>query len=74
MYDFLRENGLKEKPYVVQHFWDHYPCQINYFVTPQNNKVINFAGNADKFDFVNWEIHALSYKSSDPCKNLKIKT
>lgn len=53
MYDFLRKNDLKEKPYVVQHFWDHYPCQINYFVTPQNNKVINFAGNADKFDFVN---------------------
>lgn len=21
MYDLLRENGLKEKPYVVQHFW-----------------------------------------------------
>ena len=53
MYDFLRKNGLTEMPYVVQHFWDH-PCQINYFITPQNNKVINFAGNSDtnKFNFV----------------------
>lgn len=76
MYDFLRENGLKEKPYVVQHFWDHYPCQINYFVSPQNNKVINFAGNADKFALLTiGEIHALSYKSSQiHAKNLMIKT
>lgn len=53
MYDFLRKNGLEEKPYVIQHFWDH-PCQINYFITPQNNKVINFAGNSNtnKFNFV----------------------
>ena len=53
MYDFLRKNGLNEVPYVVQHFWDH-PCHINHFITPQNNKIINFAGNANekKFDFV----------------------
>ena len=58
MYDFLRKNGLEEKPYVIQHFWDH-PCQINYFITPQNNKVINFAGNSNtnKFNFVKtWKI------------------
>lgn len=73
MYDFLRENGLKEKPYVVQHFWDHYPCQINYFVTPQNNKVINFAGNADKFDFVNnWGNPRVKLQVfSDPCKKFE---
>lgn len=52
MYNFLRENGLREKKYVVQHMWDHPYENVNYFITPQNNKVINFAGNADKFDFV----------------------
>lgn len=71
MYDFLRDNGLKEKPYVVQHFWDH-PCQVNYFITPQNNKVINFAGNADKFDFVkNWNNPKIKLQVfSDPKKKV----
>lgn len=36
---------------MVQHFWDH-PATVNYFITPENNKIINFAGNAEKFDFV----------------------
>lgn len=70
MYDLLRENGLKEKPYVVQHFWDH-PATVNYFITPENNKVINFAGNAEKFDFVKkWDCQNVKLKVySDPVNN-----
>ena len=61
MYNFLRQNGLKEKPYVIQHFWDHLVDNLNYAITPQNNKVINFAGDVQKFDFVkNW--HNLDIK------------
>ena len=70
MYDLLRENGLEEKPYVVQHFWDH-PATVNYFITPENNKIINFAGNAEKFDFVkNWNCQNVKLKVySDPVNN-----
>ena len=52
MYHFLRQNGLKEMPYVVQHFWDHLVNNLDYSITPQNNKVIIFAGNANKFKFI----------------------
>lgn len=48
MYDFLRKNGLAEKPYVIQYFWDH-PAQILYDTKPENKKIINFAGSAEKF-------------------------
>lgn len=70
MYDYLRENGLEEKPYVIQHFWDH-PAKVNYFITPQNNKVINFAGDAKKFDFVeSWHCPTVKLKVySDPAKD-----
>ena len=73
MYDFLRKNGLNEKPYVIQHFWDH-PCQVNHYITPKNNKVINFAGNADekKFNFAkNWNNSQvkLSVYSNAPQRN-----
>lgn len=55
MYHFLRQNGLEEKPHVVLHFFDHPAIGLDYSITPQNNKLINFAGNAQKFDFVkNW--------------------
>ncbi|MCD7120611.1 sugar transferase [Limosilactobacillus agrestis] len=55
MYQILRQNGLEEKPHVVLHFFDHPAIGLDYSITPQNNKVINFAGNAQKFDFVkNW--------------------
>lgn len=63
MYDFLRQEGLDEKPYVIQHMWDH-PAKINVFDTPQNNRVINFAGDPNKFSFVqNW---------ADPAVQLRI--
>ncbi|MCD7120612.1 sugar transferase [Limosilactobacillus agrestis] len=60
MYRFLCQNGLEEKPYVVQHFWDHLVNNLDYSITPKNKKVINFAGNFEgitkKFDFVkNWQ-------------------
>lgn len=69
MYDLLRENGLKQKPYVIQHFWDH-PCEVNYAITPQNNKVINFAADAKKFNFVqNWNNQNIKLKVySNPVK------
>ena len=79
MYHFLRQNGLKEIPYVVQHFWDHPINNINYSITPQNNKVINFAGNAQKFKFIkNWhnpniKLQVFSNpKQSYPEQNLEI--
>ena len=69
MYNYLRKHGLKEMPYVIQHFWDH-PYQVNYLLNPQNNKVINFAGNAaeNKFNFVtNWNNPNVKLKVySDP--------
>lgn len=79
LYQFLRENGLEEKPYVVQHFWDHPMDTVNYFITPQNNKVINFAGNPEKFDFVkNWNNQNIKLrvfadpKQDSPEQNLEI--
>lgn len=51
MYDFLRKQGLQEKQIVVQGMWDHV-CQVDLSFKPQNNKVINFAGDPQKFDFV----------------------
>ena len=69
MYGYLRKYGLKEIPYVVQHFWDH-PYQVDYLITPRNNKIINFAGNAgeNKFQFVsNWNNSQIRLKVySDP--------
>ena len=79
MYHFLRQNGLKEKLYVVQHFWDHPVDNINYSITPNNSKIINFAGDAEKFDFVkNWHNPHIKLqvfsdpKQSYPEQNLEI--
>ncbi|MBD5091452.1 MAG: sugar transferase [Lactobacillus sp.] len=52
LYQFLRQHGLKEKPHVIQHFWDHPVDSLNYSITPKNNKVINFAGDPQKFDLI----------------------
>lgn len=55
MLKFLRENGLKDKDYVVQRMWDHL-ATIDYSIAPINSHVINFTGNPDKFSFVkNWD-------------------
>ena len=51
LYDYLRVHGLKPKKYVIQHMWDHI-SQVNPYIIPKNNKVINFAGDPKKFDFV----------------------
>ncbi|MCD7112812.1 beta-1,6-galactofuranosyltransferase [Limosilactobacillus agrestis] len=79
MYHFLRQNGLKEMPYVVQHFWDHLVNNLDYSITPQNNKVINFAGNANKFKFIRkWNNPRIKLqvfsdpKQSCPEQNLEI--
>ena len=79
MYHFLRQNGLEEKKHVVLHFFDHPVNNLNYSITPQNNKVINFAGNAQKFEFVkNWhnphiKLQVFSNpKKSYPDQNLEI--
>lgn len=55
MADFLRTEGLTVEKIIVQHMWDHL-CQINPLTIPQNTKVINFAGNPEKFRFIqNWK-------------------
>lgn len=51
LYDYLRVHGLKPKKYVIQHMWDHI-SQVNPYIIPENKKVINFAGDPKKFDFV----------------------
>ena len=79
MYKALRQNGLEEKKHVVLHFFDHPVNNLDYSITPQNNKVINFAGNAQKFDFIkNWhnpniKLQVFSNpKQSYPEQNLEI--
>ena len=42
---------LKQKKVVIQHMWDHI-SQVNPYIIPKNKKVINFAGDPKKFDFV----------------------
>lgn len=57
MVDFLKTQGLQDKKIVLQYMWDHL-SQVNPFITPKNNKVINFAGDPKKFTFVkNWSDH-----------------
>ena len=51
LYDYLRVHGLKQKKVVIQHMWDHI-SQVNPYIIPKNKKVINFAGDPKKFDFV----------------------
>lgn len=52
MFDFLRQNGLTVKKVVFQKMWDHV-VRINPFaLSSQNKKIINFAGDPEKFDFV----------------------
>lgn len=51
MANFLYQNGLTVKKVVIQHMWDH-PSNINPLIHPHNNKVINFIGAPDKFQFV----------------------
>ena len=79
MYKALRQNGLEEKKHVVLHFFDHPVNNLDYSITPQNNKVINFAGNAQKFDFIkNWhnpniKLQVFSNpKQSYPEQNLEV--
>lgn len=52
MVDYLKSNGLKTKKVILQRFWDHI-CDIDKSIVPQNHKIINFAGNPNKFKFVN---------------------
>lgn len=55
MYHFLRENGLAEKKYVVQHMWDH-PLDANMLYDTTEIKRLNFAGDPTKFTFVqDWQ-------------------
>ena len=49
MYHFLRENGLAEKKYVVQHMWDH-PLDANMLYDTTEIKRLNFAGDPTKFE------------------------
>lgn len=53
MADFLIQEGLTVRKYVVQRMWDC-PVSIDFSVTPQYKKLINFAGKIDylKFSFV----------------------
>lgn len=51
LYNYLRKNGLKEKPIVIQTMWDHL-CRLNLQDKPKNSRFINFAGNPRKFTFV----------------------
>lgn len=51
MMQFLRKNGLKDKPYVVQKMFD-YPSPISFASLPQNHHVINFLGDPQYNNFV----------------------
>ncbi|QLL73254.1 sugar transferase [Lactobacillus crispatus] len=51
MLNFLKENGLKDKNYVVQKMWNHL-SNIDCSIIPNNTHIINFTGNPDKFSFV----------------------
>lgn len=51
MLKVLREHGLKVKRVVIQHMWDH-PCSVDPTVHPKYKPLIQFAGDVNKFDFV----------------------
>lgn len=52
MMQFLRKNGLKDKPYVVQKMFD-YPSPLSFASSPKTHHVINFLGNPQYNNFVN---------------------
>ena len=47
----IREVGVTVPKVIIQHFWD-YPTPIDESLVPTFQKVVNFAGKADKFTFV----------------------
>lgn len=51
MVKVLQENGLKVKNIVIQKMWDH-PAEIDFDNRPELKKLINFAGNPEKFNFM----------------------
>ncbi len=50
MVDFLMNEGLTVRKYVIQRMWDC-PVSIDFSVIPQYKKLINFAGKTDNFKF-----------------------
>ncbi|MBF0716091.1 sugar transferase [Gemelliphila palaticanis] len=54
MIDVLKNEGLKVNNFVVQNMWDH--TANLYLEKPKFKKIINFAGNPDRFEFLNsWD-------------------
>lgn len=78
MIQVLKDNGLKVKKFVIQHFWDHVD-QIEYNLTPKYSPMINFAGDPSKFEFAkNWKyddvklsVYAMPGRM-DPTPNVKL--
>lgn len=52
MFEFLKTQGLKNQKVVFQKMWDH-PCNMENVPMPTKRSIINFAGNPNKFKFVN---------------------
>ncbi|MBD5068678.1 MAG: sugar transferase [Lactobacillus sp.] len=70
MYDFLCEHGLTVKKYLVQHLWDQPVDPLTLYDSP-TQKVLNFAGDPQKFTFVNdWNydlpLHLFAKDAPDP--------
>lgn len=51
MLKVLQDHGLTVKKTIIQHMWDH-PCGVDPTVTPKYKPLIQFAGDVNKFDFV----------------------
>ncbi|MBD5807147.1 sugar transferase [Limosilactobacillus walteri] len=53
MVSFLQKHGLKVDKIVLQEVWDHVSNVELYPLKRENKKIINFAGDPEKFTFVN---------------------